>query len=479
MNHSTHGYASPMSDLPFASALEQAELVRTKKASPVELVELYLERIERLDPELNSFVTVAGEQALEAARGAEAAVVSRSDLPPFHGVPMPIKDLTEAAGMRTTFSCKQYAEYVPVEDTSTVRRLKDAGFVLLGKTNTPEFGTVPQTESELNGICRNPWSLGHTPGGSSGGAASAVAAGLSSVAQGSDGGGSIRIPASCCGLFGIKPARGRISHSPGGESLFGFSTDGPIARTVADAAAILDALSGYETGDPYWAPPPTRAFLDEVGTDPGRLRIAFTLQPAVEAEIEPEVAEAARDSAALLESLGHAVEELDPGWFDPTLSSSFITIFQGLAADFIDLDVAQMEPLNRMLTESARSTSMVDYIRAGTALSISVRRIMALWQDYDLLLTPTVPVTPRPVGWMFEEEDPWGQLARASLIVAFTAPANASGQPAVSLPLHWSSEGLPIGTQLIGGPADEATLIRVSAQLEAARPWANRRPPTS
>lgn len=468
-----------MPDLPLASALEQAELVRDKEVSPVELVELYLDRIERLDPELNSFVTVAGDQALDAARGAEEAVISRNDLPPFHGVPMPIKDLTETAGMRTTFSCKQYAEYVPVEDTSTVRRLKEAGFVLLGKTNTPEFGTLPQTESELNGICRNPWSLGHTPGGSSGGAASAVAAGLAPVAQGSDGGGSIRIPASCCGLFGIKPSRGRISHAPGGESLYGFSTDGPLARTVADAAAVLDALSGYETGDPYWAPPPARRFSAEVGADPGRLKIAFSLQPAVEVEVEPQAADAARDSAALLESLGHTVEEVDPGWFDPTLSASFITIFQGLAADFLDLDLDRVEPLNRMLTESARSTSMIDYIRAGTALSITIRRIMSLWDDYDLLLTPTLPVSPRPVGWIFEEDDPWSQLARASLIVAFTAPANASGQPAVSLPLHWSSEGLPIGTQLIGGPADEATLIRVAAQLEETRPWAGRRPPLS
>ncbi len=466
-----------MSDIAFMPATEQADLVRKQEVSPVELMELYLERIDRLDPALNSYVTVV-DSAVAAAREAEQRIGTTEELPPFHGVPIAIKDLNETAGIRTTFSCKQYANYVPAQDTAMVKRLKDAGFILIGKTNTPEFGTVPQTESELNGVCRNPWSLDRTPGGSSGGAAAALAAGLCPVAQGSDGGGSIRIPASCCGLFGIKPARGRISHAPAGDSLFGFATDGPIARTVADAAAVLDVMSGYEIGDPHWAPPPQRPFIEEVGADPGPLRIAFTLQPAIEAEVEPEVAQAATESAELLESLGHTVEEADPGWFDPTLSASFITIFQGLAADFLDLDVAQTEPLNRMLTESARSTSMIDYLRAGTALSGAVRRIMSLWDRYELLLTPTMPVTPRPVGWMFEEADPWAQLARASTIVAFTAPANASGQPAVSLPLQWSSDGLPIGTQLIGGPAGEATLLRVSAQVEEARPWAHRHPPS-
>ena len=466
-----------MSELAFLPATEQADLVRKQELSPVELVETYLGRIEALNPQLNCYVTVVADHARAAAKKAEERVVSSEDVPPFHGVPISIKDLTETKGIRTTFSCKQYADFVPAQDAAAVGRLKDAGFIVLGKTNAPEFGTVPQTESELNGICRNPWSLDHTPGGSSGGAAAGVAAGLAPAAQGSDGGGSIRIPASCCGLFGIKPARGRISHAPGGESLFGLATDGPIARTVRDAAAVLDVMSGYETGDPHWAPPPEVPFADEVGVDPGRLRIGFTLQGAAEAELEPEVEDAARDSAALLESLGHTVEEVDPKWRNDALSASFLTIFQGLAADFLDLDVAQVEPLNRKLTESARATSMIDYIRAGTALSISVRQVMGLWELYDVLLTPTIPFTPRPVGWIFEDDDPWDQLARASAVVAFTAPVNASGQPAVSLPLHWSSNGLPIGTQLIGGPAGEAMLIRVAAQLEEARPWADRRPP--
>jgi amidase len=466
-----------MSDLAFVPATEQAERVSTHDVSPVELVETYLEPIAALDSRLNSYVTVVGERALADARIAEGRVGTTEELPPWHGVPISTKDLTETAGIRTTFSCKHYADYVPARDAAVIARLKRAGFIVIGKTNTPEFGTVPQAESELNGICRNPWSLGHTPGGSSGGAAAGVAAGLAAMAQGSDGGGSIRVPASCCGLFGLKPARGRVSHAPAGDSLFGFGTDGPITRTVRDAAGALDAMAGYETGDPCWAPPPSRPFVEEVGAEPGRLRIAFSLRPAVEAELEPEVADAARDTAKLLESLGHVVEEVDPGWFDPTLSSSFLTIFQGLSADFLDLDLDNVEPLNRMLAESARATSMVDYIRAGTALAASVRSIMSLWDDYDVLLTPTMPVTPRPAGWMFEDPDPWAQLARASMIVAFTAPANASGQPAVSLPLHWSSQGLPIGSQLIGAPAGEATLIRLSARLEEARPWAHRRPP--
>jgi amidase len=235
-------------ELPFLSAIEQADLVRRGEVASAELVELYLERIERLDPELNAFVTVCADEARAAAAG---------ELPdgPFGGVPLPIKDLNETAGVRTTYSSRAFADYVPDFDGAVVRRLKEAGFVVLGKTNTPELGITAVTESELNGPCRNPWDTSRTPGGSSGGAGAAVAAGLAPAAQGSDGGGSIRIPASCCGLFGIKPARGRVSPAPYG-GLEGFSTSGPITRTVADAAALLDVMAGYETGDPYWAPPP-------------------------------------------------------------------------------------------------------------------------------------------------------------------------------------------------------------------------------
>src|SRR3990170_2175338 len=264
-------------ELAFLPAVEQARLVKAGEVTSVELVELYLGRIERLDPQLNSFVTVRSEGAIADARAADAAPSEG----PFHGVPIAVKDLTATAGIRTTYSSRAYADYVPDFDTAVVRRLREAGFVILGKTNTPEFGTTAFTESELNGATRNPWNPERTPGGSSGGAAAALAAGLLPVAHGSDGGGSVRLPASCCGVFGLKPSRGRVSSAPF-PSLEGLSTAGPISRSVVDAAALLDVLAGYEPGDPWWTPPPERPFAEEVGRPPGRLRVAVTISPPIE-----------------------------------------------------------------------------------------------------------------------------------------------------------------------------------------------------
>lgn len=469
-----------MTDLAFLPATEQARLVRSKDVSPVELVETYLQRIEKFDPTLNSYVTVVGDQALEQARAAEAAVSDGAELPPFHGVPISIKDLNATAGIKTTSSCKALADFVPAEDETTVRRIKDAGFIILGKSNTPEFGTIPATESELNGICRNPWNTDHTPGGSSGGAAAGVAAGLAPIAQGSDGGGSIRIPSSCCGLFGIKPARGRVSHAPGfGESLAGLSTDGPIARTVRDAAALLDALAGYESGDPYWAADPERPFVEEVGADPGKLRIGFTAKNALDSPVDPSCTAALEEAATLLESLGHTVEEAEPQVDDPNASSYFVTIWSTIAAYYGNIPVEKMEPLNRMLAELGKGTSSFDYVQAVIGAHRLARQIVSLWDDYDLLLSPTLALPPLPIGWLLEEEDPWAQFARAGLFAPFTPWVNLTGQPAVSLPLYWNEAGLPIGVQLVGPPADEAALFRISAQLEEARPWADKRPDVS
>ena len=469
-----------VTDVAFTSVLEQARMIRDREVSPVELVETYLERIDLLDKQLNAFVTLIGEQALEAARVAERAVFDGSELPPFHGVPIAIKDLAETKGIRTTFSCGPFGDYEPDMDNAAVRRIREAGFIILGKTNAPEFGTVPQTESVLNGICRNPWNTDFTPGGSSGGAAAAVASGMLPAAHGSDGGGSIRIPASCCGLFGIKPARGRVSNAPRfGEVLAGFATEGSLSRSVADAAALLDVMSGYETGDPYWAPPPDRPFVEEVGVDPGSLRVGFTLVGGNDTPVEDEVAEATQDTAALLESLGHKVETFTPDWNEPELTSHFIVIWQSGCCYYAGIDPNAMEPLNRVLAETAAGTTMEAYVQARIQIEAFSRRVVALWDDYDVVLTPTMPQTPRPVGWIFEEEDPWMQLIRAGMIVPFTVGANITGQPAVNVPLHWSESGLPIGSQLMGRPADESTLIRLSAQLEAARPWADRRPPIS
>jgi len=458
-------------ELAFLTATEQAELVRAGKVTPVELVETYLERIERLNPELNAFVTVCGDEALAAAAARE--------LPdgPLRGVPFPIKDLQETAGIRTTFSSRAYADCVPDFDVAVVRRLKEAGVVVIGKTNTPEFGITAVTESQLNGVCRNPWDTSRTPGGSSGGAAVAVAAGLAPAAHGTDGGGSIRIPASCCGVFGLKPARGRVSLAPyGGHE--GFSTSGPLTRSVLDAAVLLDVLAGYETGDPWWLAPPARPFAEEAGAEPGRLRVALTTTPPIDAPVAPECVAAAEDAAALLGGFGHEVEEATPPWSDGRLLDLFMTVWKvipGMRGKPREL----LEPMNQVLLDAGDEIGAVDYVNATQELRGWARRVVAFWNDYDLVLTPTLAQLPPPIGALMDETDPWGNFDKAWRFTPFTQVANVTGLPAASLPLYWSEHGLPIGSQLIGRPADEATLLRVSAQLEAARPWRDRRPPVS
>jgi amidase len=461
-------------ELAFAPATEQARLVRESEVSSVELVELYLERIERLDSQLNSYVTVCAEEALEEARARDTAESSA----PFHGVPIAIKDLTATAGIRTTLSSRAYADWVPDFDTAVVRRLKEAGFVILGKTNTPEFGTTAFTESELNGATRNPWNPERTPGGSSGGAAAALAAGLTPVAHGSDGGGSIRIPASCCGVFGVKPSRGRVSAAPF-TSLEGLATSGPLSRTVEDAAALLDVLSGYEPGDPWWAPPPARPFAEEIGAAPGRLRIAVTTKPPLETAVAPECAAALAAAAALLEELGHDVVEATPPWTVPDLLHEFLVVWQvGPALHAVD-DLSLLTPINRALVESASIASAADYGRAVVRLQALARRVVAFWEEVDVVLTPTLALPPVPIGWQEAVEGAIEQLLRNGEFTPFTAVVNLTGQPAVSMPLHWSQDGLPVGVQAIGPPAGDALLLRLAAQVEEARPWAGRRPPVS
>ncbi|HKI92350.1 MAG TPA: amidase, partial [Gaiellaceae bacterium] len=314
-----------MSDeLAFAGVLELAIRVRAREVSPVELVDLYLDRIERLDPQLNSYVTVDAEGARAAARAAGANDSGAA----FRGVPLPIKDLHETAGLRTTYSTKSFADYVPDFDQAAVRRLREAGFVFLGKTNTPELGTIAQTESELNGACRNPWDTDRTPGGSSGGAAAATAAGLCPAAQGSDGGGSIRIPASCCGLVGLKPSRGRVSPAPYGSGTLGLGTVGSLTRSVRDTAALLDVMAGPEPGEFFFAAEPERPFLAEVDEDPGRLRIAFTTEPPIAVPHDDACVAAVRETADLLAELGHDVREATPPWPSDELLIHFIRVWQ-------------------------------------------------------------------------------------------------------------------------------------------------------
>jgi amidase len=460
-------------DLAFTPALEQAALVRAGELSPLELVDLYLERIERIDPQLNAYVTVDADGARTAARAPAQG--------PFTGVPIPIKDLDETAGLRTTYSCKAFVDNVPDFDANVVRRIREAGFLVIGKTNTPEFGTIAMTESELNGDCRNPWDRSRTPGGSSGGAAAAVAAGLAPLAQGSDGGGSIRIPASCCGLFGIKPSRGRVSPAPWVSGALGLGSAGPITRTVRDAAALLDIMSGNEPGDAYLAPAPERAFVEEADFEPGRLRIAVTTNPPTLVPVDPTCSAALESAADLLDDLGHDVFEQTPPWQSDEIMAHFIRVWQvGPAMRGVD-DLTLLDPINRMLAESARDTPSPQHATAIAQLQQIARRVLAFWSDIDTVATPTLALPPVPIGWTWQDtdNDPHRAFANQTLFTPFTPLVNVTGQPAMSVPLHWRDDGLPIGVQFIARPFDEATLVRLAAQLEAARPWRGRRPAVS
>jgi amidase len=461
-------------ELAFMSATEQAALIRGRRLSPVELVDLYLRRIEGLDPALNCFMLVTAEEALEQARAAEDATTRQEELPPFHGVPISIKDILCTAGVRTTRGSRAFVHEVPDFDDHDVACLKAAGFIMLGKTNTPELAIYPWTEPELFGPTRNPWNTNLTPGGSTGGGGAALAAGLCPVSEGTDGGGSIRCPASCNGVFGIKPSRGRVSCAPRfGELIGGLMSSGPLARTVRDAAGVLDAISGYVTGDPYWAPDPQRSFVEEAGRDPGRLRVGVVTSSPL-GEVHTDCVAAVEDAATLLEELGHSVSSTNL-----ELSEAFIRDFQtvwfaSLAATQVP-DWGNTERKTQQQAELGRAIHAPDYLSAISALQRFSRRLVPLWEDHDVLLTPTLARPPFRIGTpeSFAAIDMVEERFRFS---PFTPVFNVTGQPAVSLPLWWNGEGLPIGVQLAGPPAGEAVLIRVASQLEEARPWQARRP---
>ncbi|MBD3883029.1 amidase [Phormidium tenue FACHB-886] len=463
-------------DLAFTSALEQAQLIRSKQISPLELTQLFLERIQRLDSQLGSFYTVTADLALADAQAkTEALIGGRENLPPFWGVPISIKDLAAVAGVRCTYGSKVMLNNIAAYDEGFVARLKAAGFVILGKTATSEAGSLPYTETEAFPPCRNPWNLDYTAGGSSGGAAASVAAGFSAVAQGSDGGGSVRGPAFCCGLVGIKPSRGRVSYAPLGDVLNGLATNGTIARTVADAAALLDVMSGYITGDPYWLPNPDPTFVEVVRrslqeTQP--LRIAFSTSISPIGEADSFCGQAVLETARLLESLGHQVEADFPGDLSEMVEPFKRVWRTGVSAT--GLPPQALQPMNQWLYEQTDLSG--DYQKAVWSLQAISRRIVAFFDRYDALLLPTYL---RPAIRVGE----WATLSPAETlenIIHWIAPcplANTTGQPAIAVPTGtFTPEGLPLGVQLVGRPADEATLIRLAAQLEAARPWQQHRP---
>lgn len=482
-------------------ALGLAELVRAGDVHPTELAEEAIRRAEALQPALNFLVTPLFERGRAAARGT---------LPdgPFRGVPFLLKDiLQDLAGVRTTSGSAAMAEYVPERDAEVVRRFREAGLVFLGKTSVPELGLLAVTEPEAFGATRNPWDPERTPGGSSGGAAAAVAAGVVPVAGANDGGGSIRIPASHCGLFGLKPTRGRVPLGPAyGEVWEGASIDHALTRTVRDSAALLDAIAGPDAGAPYTIVPPERPYAEEVGRAPGRLRVGFSVRSPLGTPVHPECVEAVRRTAALLEELGHQVEEAEPEIDGHAVARCYFVLYFGQVAATLDR-VEEASPgasrkaelATRSLAAIGRALPASDYVRSKQRWNDFARAMAGFHARYDLFLTPVVAEPPVRIGELAPRRlerlqmqlvsglrlgrlVPFlrlvDRLATESLSrTPFTQLANLTGQPAMSVPLHWTPEGLPVGAHFTAPFGDEATLFRLAAQLEEARPWFDRRPP--
>jgi amidase len=468
-----------VTDLLFRPATELAELVRSGEVTSRELVEASFERIAALNDRINAFIHLDEEEALAAADAVDAG-----DDRPFAGVPTAIKDIgPQWAGRPFTFGSHLFGDYTPDFDAAIVRRFKDAGFIPVGKTNTPEMGILPVTEPRRYGPTRNPWDLDRTPGGSSGGPAAATASGMVPIAHANDGGGSIRIPASCCGLVGLKPARGRVSLAPSLGDNF-LVADGVVSRTVRDTAQSLDVLAGYELGDATWAPPSQEPFVNALERDPGKLRVAYTTFPPLETEVDPINVRAVHDAAELLSSLGHEVEEVEPPWRIPELFPVFTKLWcvgigtgvawaAGISGQEPTPDA--MEPLTWELYKRATELNSIEYAASVVAMQAYGRALVEFLAPYDVLITPTLAQRPVKIGEI-DAETGMEAFAKAGQFTPFTAVINVTGQPAISLPLFHGDDGLPTGIHFVGRPAGEFELLSLAAQLETARPWADRRP---
>jgi amidase len=465
-------------------ATGQAELVRRGDVSPRELVQAAIDRIDTLDPTLNAVIS----DRFDAALGEADAAVHDG---PFRGVPFLIKDLACPMAGEPAYDGMQAAKdarYVASEDSHLVRRYREAGFVIVGRTNTPELGLTATTEPTAFGATRNPWNPLHTAGGSSGGSAAAVAAGFVPAAHASDGGGSIRIPASCCGLVGLKPSRGRVSIGPAlGELNRFLSVQFAVTRSVRDCAALLDVAAGMEPGDPMTAPPPVRAYAEEVGASLRPLRVGVrTTRPGTGDAADDDCVAAVRATATALEQLGHHVEDASPAALDdPARFETFLAIWTANAAFGVDgwskklgrkLGADDMEPVTWFLVERGRKVSAVEFMDAVNVMQAVCRKIMSWWDDFDLLLTPTLGEPPPELGVLADSENPLAGFARTGPWTAFTPFVNQTGQPAMSVPVHVNEAGLPIGVQLVGAYGREDLLLRIAAQLEEALPWQQRRP---
>lgn len=457
-----------------------AELVKKGEVSASELAEEAITRIEKHNPLLNAVVTKTYEQGRATAAAKPDGV--------FGGVPFLLKDiLGDYAGAPTRSGSRYLSGMTALQDSTLTTRFKNAGVVVLGKTNVPEFGLLPTTESALYGPARNPWNTDHSTGGSSGGSAAAVAAGIVPIAHANDGGGSIRIPASCCGLVGLKPTRARNPLGPNlGDVMGGLIAEHIVSRSVRDSAAMLDCTHGPEAGDPYWAPPIENPFLWEVGKEPGKLRIAYSVTNLNGQKVHPECEKGVLETVKLLRDLGHEVEEAAPALSMDVLSQAFMALWaSGLAMQIEGISMFtgkppaenDLEGLTRGLYEVGRTISAVQYQMAIVQIQAMARQIAHFMETYDVWLTPTLGAPPIPLGTIdIQERDPIKAFEPIYDYVPFTALQNATGQPAISLPLHWSADGLPVGMMFSGPFGGEALLLRLASQLEVARPWAHRRP---
>jgi amidase len=469
-----------MDEATWLDATAQADLVRRGEVSPRELVEGAIARIEAVNPKLDAVIRTRFDAARQEAEG---------ELPdgPFRGVPMLFKDLgCTVEGEVTAFGIGPLRDLAFPVTSYLAEQFRSAGFIALGRTNVPELGTTVTTEPRSFPPARNPWDPGHSTGGSSGGSAAAVASGMVPVAHANDGGGSIRIPASECGLVGLKPTRGRVSQGPvTGEAWAGSTIDGAVTRSVRDAAGILDVISTPMPGDPYYAPALPRPLVQEVGADPGRLRIGFLDRTGLEGYLDdPQCRAAVASAASLLESLGHHVEQSVPAaMFDREILRHFNAI---IAADteatmqafemLLDRPIGEdeIEPRNAAYRRAGRQLSAVAYLQSRAWLGIWARRMADWWNSHDLLLTPTLGAPPPELGWF--TAGPEAEGARIASFIPYTAQFNMTGQPAVSLPLHWTPGGLPVGVQLVAAYGREDLLVRVASQLEQAAPWSQRHP---
>ena len=470
---------SANSDLMFRPVHELAQMVKQGEITARELVEASLSQIDALDSKVGAFTHVDAEGALAAADK-----IKSDDPRPFAGVPIGIKDNKGVAGLPLNFSANLLGDFVATSDSMVVTKFREAGFVIVGKTKLPEFGLLPVTDPSRGGPARNPWDLTRTPGGSSGGAAAAVAAGMLPIAHANDGGGSTRIPAACCGLVGLKAQRGRVSVAPElGDSF--LIADGVVTRTTAESAALLDVLEGYVTGDATWASSPAETYAIAAAREPGRLKIGWTTEPPIDAPVDAEAVAATVRTAELLSELGHDVEEVEPAWRNETMVHLFSAAFGPAVATQIifgqmiaerEATADDMEALSWHVWQQSMNLPAPMYLAALTQLNEFSRKFIGFFDDYDLLLTPALAERPVKIGEIDPRgSDPAATFARSGQFTPFTAAANVTGQPAISIPIEQREDGLPLAIHLMAGPEREDQLLQVSAQLEVARPWAGRK----